>query len=115
MGAMHEQIRNTKDPEVAKAMAALCALKFSKDMGFNKIILEGDAMGIINKLKRDSFDLSKVGNLIEIARKESKNFGVCNLSHVKREANKVAHCLSLLAYFYTEPNFGLNHASIMLE
>ncbi|XVF18743.1 hypothetical protein REPUB_Repub11eG0049400 [Reevesia pubescens] len=76
---------------MVEAMAALKALEFSADMGFTKIVLEGDALSIITKLKEQSSDYSLIRPIIEDAKLKSKGFVECSFSHVPKSGNAVAH------------------------
>ncbi|XVE52927.1 hypothetical protein DITRI_Ditri02bG0163900 [Diplodiscus trichospermus] len=46
-------------------LAEVKALEFAKDMGFNKIVLEGDSMGVINRLCSSSPNLSATGMVVK--------------------------------------------------
>ncbi|XVE93271.1 hypothetical protein REPUB_Repub01dG0176400 [Reevesia pubescens] len=52
------------DSTVLEATAALDAIRFATEMGFQNIILEGDCLWVIDLLKRDGRDFSSIGNLI---------------------------------------------------
>ncbi|KAL5777671.1 hypothetical protein ACOSP7_010597 [Xanthoceras sorbifolium] len=58
--------------EVAEVLAVLTALQVARDSGFNRVILDMDASTIDN------------------------NFLIC-VRHVRRSANRVAHCLTKFA------------------
>ena len=50
VGAFESCVKDMIDPTTVEALAAVKALTFAKDMGFQKIILEGDALAVINKI-----------------------------------------------------------------
>ena len=53
------------DPSAIEAHAAIRALLFAQQMGFTKIILEGDALTVINKIIQPYPSLSEnVKNLV---------------------------------------------------
>ena len=69
---------------ITKAKAASKALQFAAELGFNRVILEGDCQVLIKALKEDvHFD--------------ARHFNELRYSHVKREGNKVAHFLAQYA------------------
>ena len=45
-------------------MAALKALTFAHDLGFQNVIIEGDALGLIQALKSQEQNLSPLGLLV---------------------------------------------------
>lgn len=51
------------DLVVVEALSTLCAVKFSKDMSFHDIILEGDALQIVHVVKAGNKNWSKFGHL----------------------------------------------------
>ena len=56
------------------------------------MVLEGDALGVINKVNDNTFDLS-IGNFVSEV-KLIRHFLVCSVNHIFREANKGAHILA---------------------
>jgi hypothetical protein len=50
---------------ISKATAALMAAKFSSELSFFKVVLEGDTLQIVHALKKDGRYLSTHGHLIE--------------------------------------------------
>ena len=69
------------EPVVAEALAALYATIFSKQMGYHKVIFEGDAQAYT----------SKYGHFVEEIKLGLRSLESANFIHVKREANNVAH------------------------
>ena len=67
---------------------------FAKDMGFTRIILEGDALMLITKILQAQPSLSVIGNLVAAAKDLMKQFNWSKIQHVQREANEAAHCLA---------------------
>ncbi|XVE91992.1 hypothetical protein REPUB_Repub01dG0058700 [Reevesia pubescens] len=75
-------------------MAALKALEFALELGFMRIILEGDSLTVIKKLQNKSVDLSLIGVLIEDAKALISIFTICLFSHARKYCNTVAHTLA---------------------
>ena len=68
VGTLQSCVKDIIDPASIESLAAVKALTFAKDMGFRQIILESDALAVINKINHASPDLSMIGNIIEEAR-----------------------------------------------
>ncbi|XVF59431.1 hypothetical protein PTKIN_Ptkin07bG0275300 [Pterospermum kingtungense] len=94
MGTKVAKIQNVIDPFVIKATAAIQAMEFARDLGFQRILLEGDALSIVSKLKSSSLDLFVIGFLIKEGREIAKLFQLCKIQHTPRSGNTVAHTLA---------------------
>ncbi|XP_038701862.1 uncharacterized protein LOC119998592 [Tripterygium wilfordii] len=83
-------------PLMAEALSALLALQFAKDLGFQAIQLEGDALTIIDALHPQSpFDnLSNWGVIVLDIISLLGLFFQWKVSHVKRDLNEAAHLLA---------------------
>ena len=67
---------------------------FAHELGFQRIILEGDALGLIQALKSQEQNLSPLGLLVGDVKLYSNHFQRVLYSHVKRNGNSVAHNLA---------------------
>ena len=77
-------------------MTAIKHLEFATELGFNRVIVEGDLSIVMNGLK---MSLSSYGLLIlDVCFWEP--FSKLSYSHVKREDNKVAHYMAKLVVNY---------------
>jgi hypothetical protein len=85
------------DACVAEALAALWAVKFSKEVGFFEVILEGDVLQVVKDIMSPVPHLSKSGHITESILQELYGFRAATFVHVKRECNRVAHTLARLA------------------
>ncbi|MBA0878972.1 hypothetical protein Goshw_029258, partial [Gossypium schwendimanii] len=56
MGAFTYPLGRTGDSTIAEAKACLQAVIFGEEMGFRDLVIEGDALIVIKKLKSDSTD-----------------------------------------------------------
>ncbi|XVF85301.1 hypothetical protein PTKIN_Ptkin17bG0106600 [Pterospermum kingtungense] len=65
-------------------------------MGFQDIILEGDALEVVNRLCSKEDDFFDVGNIVEEGRVLTGLFNSCCIQHISRDGNKVAHRLAKL-------------------
>ena len=85
------------DSALAEAQAALHSTIFAKDLGLSDVIFEGDAKQIILAINSEQPCMSSYGHLVDGAVFGVGGLGNSRFSHVKREANCVAHGLAKLA------------------
>ena len=90
---MAERVSEALNAEHVECLAFLKALQFAKDFDISHLILEGDALGIIQRINSTSLELSVLGNLIRGIRDVLKDF----CSHVRRKNNGSTHLLSHLS------------------
>ncbi|XVE91255.1 hypothetical protein DITRI_Ditri20bG0139100 [Diplodiscus trichospermus] len=93
-GAWAFKAEHIGDPSVNEVKAAWKALTFAKDMGFQRIVLEGDALAITNRLKSGEKDLSTLGAVIEDIKHMANEFQFCCFQFGRRCANRAAHLLA---------------------
>ncbi|MBA0626742.1 hypothetical protein Godav_004347 [Gossypium davidsonii] len=79
----------------AEARANERALLFAIEMGFRRILLEGDSLSIIKKLKSDGEDKYILIPISQSIRLLESHFVDVTYHFVLREANKAAHNLAL--------------------
>ena len=60
-----EKIDQVYKPEDTEALAALKAVTFAHELGFQNVVLEGDALSLIQALKSQEQNLSPWGLLLE--------------------------------------------------
>jgi ribonuclease HI len=82
------------EPKTAEVMTAICAVEFSKEVGFFEVIFEGDAAQVVADINMVSTNLSNTGYLIESIQQELKWFRAGSFVHVPRVLNSVAHALA---------------------
>ena len=83
-----------------EAMAAANAVIFCKEMGYNNVIFEGDALQVIKAIDMEVPCMCSYGHVIESIREELHRFEKASFIHVNREANYAAHELAKLATTY---------------
>ncbi|XVF33074.1 hypothetical protein REPUB_Repub17cG0136900 [Reevesia pubescens] len=86
-------------------IAAIEAIKFAGEMRFNSIIMEGDALKVVNSLRQEDSDFSYIGNLIQEGKIRLRNFQAVAVSHVRRNANEAGdspakHALAINSEVY---------------
>ena len=79
--------------EVTEALTVGKAFSFAR-VGFPNVILEGDALGLIQALKSQEQNPCPLGLLVEDVKIYSSRFQRVLYSHVKRNSNSVAHYLA---------------------
>ena len=92
-----EKLNQPFKAEDMEALAALKALSFAHELGFQNIVLEGDALNLIQALKAQEQNLLPWGLLVEDVKEYGKKFRRVLYSHVKRNGNSVAHNLAKYA------------------
>jgi hypothetical protein len=94
---MCEIINFIQDPVTAEALAARRAVEFSRTLGVGELILEGDALQIVEALQSEDGGRSLYGVIIEDALQIMQSFLNCKVSFIHREGNEEAHKLAKLA------------------
>ncbi|XP_073128662.1 uncharacterized protein [Henckelia pumila] len=85
------------DPRTAEALSIREALTWFKDLSYSDIVLESDALTLIEALKNRSPDDFYVGLIIEDARFLALELNSCSFAFVRRSANQAAHSLARAA------------------
>ncbi|XP_038999035.1 uncharacterized protein LOC120124423 [Hibiscus syriacus] len=79
---------------MAEAVAVVYTAQFTVEMGFRKVVVEGDSRTITEKLRSQYPDLSEVNDITWKVRNRTKFFLECRFSFVPREGNKATHYLA---------------------
>ena len=85
-----------------ETLAASRALKFAAELGFNKVVLEGDCEVLIKALKGGDQFLSTVGLVMNDIHYDANIFYQLRYSHVRRVGNKIAYSLANRALEITD-------------
>ena len=94
LGALQASIVGITDPRIIEAQASNRALMFAHHMGFSRIILEGNALTVINKILHPFPSLSRIGNLFEDAKNMIRNFRQCKVQ--QRQMQLLIYLLKVL-------------------
>ena len=97
LASLAQQLPHLYTPLNIEAKATSRAPQFAAELGFNRVILEGDCQVLIKALKEDSMFLCDDGLFIEDVLFYANFFNKLHYSHVKRKGNKVAHSLTQCA------------------
>jgi hypothetical protein len=90
------------DPTSAEALVAWMLANICVKMGYSDVILEGDALEVVQAMNREGFSSGQYGALINDTKtllQQVQHWTVC---HVKRVANVAAHSLAKLAFSFSE-------------
>ena len=99
MGAKSAKGPWVTDSLKAEALACRTALEFVVDIGLSDIVIEGDCVQVINAIKSDRGNLSRLGHVIEDIQVLISGLRWAEVRWVKRSANLVAHSLVCKKYF----------------
>ncbi|KAL4341176.1 hypothetical protein GQ457_08G012070 [Hibiscus cannabinus] len=99
-------------PEVAEAYACIDALMLARDVGFNSVIIEGDALTVINKANCREADRSVLRSLMKQIHSMRAFFASLMFSHVVRTCNEVAHLLAREGRDFPGPRFWVEEAAL---
>ena len=102
LASLSQNIPQVCKPLDIETLASSRALKFAADLGFNKVVLEGDCEVLMKALKGGDQFLSTAGLLMDDIRYDANLFYQLHYSHVRREGNIVAHSLAIYALEITD-------------
>lgn len=77
-----------------QTVAALRAVLFCGELGFLWVILEGDALQVVQVLRKEGKNYSRYGHIIEEALEALNWLQAWNVNHVRRQLNGAAHGLA---------------------
>ncbi|KAK3031193.1 hypothetical protein RJ639_035350 [Escallonia herrerae] len=72
------------DPEHDEVIAALEAIMFGYECGFNFVQMEGDAISIIDALNSSDENLSAIWGIIDDVKQIPNCFDSCTCQHINR-------------------------------
>jgi ribonuclease HI len=81
-------------PELAEAIAMRCALEFTEDGGFQRIVVASDCDALVNKVNSTAIDRSQIGAVVYDIKSWASKFVSCSFIHVNRSCNEAAHVLA---------------------
>ncbi|KAK8999290.1 hypothetical protein V6N11_070466 [Hibiscus sabdariffa] len=82
------------DAFVAEALSCLQAAIFAKELGFTRLIIEGDSHTVIRKLCNSAADISVIPPIVHDIKEAARDFESVTYCFVHREANNAAHTLT---------------------
>lgn len=88
------RLRTSVTPTIAKALAALHAIIFARDKGYEDIIFERDALQVVNVVNSNTLCKSNFGHFVEDTKVVLVLLRRSSFVHVNRQANTAAHVLA---------------------
>ena len=105
MASLSQQIPLPTIVAQVEALAVCRVVEFARELGFIRVIIEGDSESIWKDLSNLSPSLALHGLLIRDAQELALSFLKISFSHVCRQGNVVAHCLARRAILSESLNF----------
>ena len=96
MALLVQQLPQTYQAVEVEAMAACKALKFGRETGLEKVIVEGDCSTVVKALCKADKGMASYGLLIKDAEIFFGLFSEFLCSHIMRDNNRIAHGLARL-------------------
>ena len=106
MAALSQQIPLPTSMEMVEVLAARRALVFAKELGFDRVVVEGDSANTITSINGGLMDHSAMGHVLLDIKSLSSCFSFISFQHINREGNCVVHKLARQAA--SIPFFGLD-------
>ncbi|KAK8644056.1 hypothetical protein V6N13_013329 [Hibiscus sabdariffa] len=103
------------NPELAEAYVCVDALNLARDTGFLSIIIEGDALTVINKVNCSGIDRSSLRALTKQVHDMRAVFSSLSFSYIGRSCNAVAHLLAREDRGSSCPRFWIEEAPPIIE
>ena len=101
MASLSQKISLPQTVVELETLAATRAMEFSIELGFSKVIIEGDSETVIKALQDNSPSLAPFGLLIRDAQEAANLLNCISFAHVGRNGNFVAHNLARYARHIT--------------
>ncbi|KAG8491453.1 hypothetical protein CXB51_014828 [Gossypium anomalum] len=81
-------------PFAEEVIACLEGVQMGLDLGFQRVILEGDSFTVVKKLQNKNKDISEINPIIEDVKRVSQGFVECRFNFVGRNINETSHRLT---------------------
>ncbi|KAL8510346.1 hypothetical protein ACS0TY_017235 [Phlomoides rotata] len=79
------------------------ALRWARDMGFEKVVVEFDAKRVFDALHKERIDISTFGDYINLCNDLLAHNVLFDIKLVRRNVNDVAHYLARASVSYDSP------------
>ena len=94
LAALSQKIPLPTLVETMEVIVAQRALVFAKELGFERVMVEGDSEIIVKAIREKSLLSSVLGHILEDIHVLSSSFSSISFHHIKRMGNYVAHRLA---------------------
>ncbi|KAK9030531.1 hypothetical protein V6N11_031956 [Hibiscus sabdariffa] len=101
---------NVADVLVAESLACLQAVRYAKDLGFRRVIFEGDSLTVVKKINEGRLERSVTAPLIYDIRVAAKDFDSVSFTFARSDANRAAHTLARDYRSQQSPYFWIEEA-----
>ena len=94
LAALSQKIPLPTSVETVEMMVVRRALLFARELGFERVMVEGDSEVVIKAIREKSLLSSDWGHILRDIHALSYSFSSISFLHVKRSGNSVAHRLA---------------------
>ena len=94
MAGMSVKGPEVKSSEEVEVSACRRAVEFSREVGFSRVIIEGDCLNVMRALSVSTENSSLLGHIYEDIKFNLRGMQVLSINWVKRGGNMVAHTLA---------------------
>ncbi|KAK9029055.1 hypothetical protein V6N11_026180 [Hibiscus sabdariffa] len=85
---------NVVDVLVVESFACFQAVRYAKDLGFRRVIFEGDSLNVVKKINEGMLDRSVIAPIIYDICVAAMDFESVSFTFVRRDANRAVHTLA---------------------
>ncbi|KAE8718120.1 hypothetical protein F3Y22_tig00110017pilonHSYRG00017 [Hibiscus syriacus] len=103
------------NPETAEALACEQAVSLSRELRFFTVIIEGDALVVINKISQPSNGNSEIRAIVQNVQAMGRDFETLSFTHVRRSQNAAAHVLAKIGRSFLVRMVWLEVAPVEVE
>ncbi|XP_057443219.1 uncharacterized protein LOC130735137 [Lotus japonicus] len=91
VAARTKKLRAAHGPDYAEARAIMLGLQVALKCGYFSVRLKSDCLGVVQSILQKRSNSSYFGVLLKQIINLGSQFGVFNICHIGRNANRVAH------------------------
>ncbi|KAL2898787.1 hypothetical protein RDABS01_028361 [Bienertia sinuspersici] len=102
MAATRCQVEGAYETDIAEAMAVRHGLLITIEAGLRKVVVETDNLKLAQQLRRSIKENTAFGCIVKDVLQFAKLCTDISFAHVRREGNKVAHCLAKLSKSFSD-------------
>ncbi|XP_042939391.1 uncharacterized protein LOC122274416 [Carya illinoinensis] len=102
MASLCSSITLNFDPSLGEAVAALKATILCAELGLTHIVLEGDALSVVQAVQNEEENWSAFGMVVRDVKSMLSKVWVWSIHHTPRELNVIAHILTKYALTCSE-------------
>ncbi|KAK8618037.1 hypothetical protein V6N13_115912 [Hibiscus sabdariffa] len=115
MGACTFPFLHVSNVEMVEARACEKAVSLCKDLGFRNVVIEGDALTVINKINKIERDNSEIWALVANIHLLKRNFESITFNYVNRLGNNAAHILAKEGRLFSFPKIWIEDTPPKVE